>query len=170
MKEKLLLCSGPFKHPDFVTLDADPQFEPDILAVLPAFDLKLIRAEPWKMISLIHGIEHFTATEGKALMANIYAVLAPGGKLVLEQPNLESAAKALLGETQYTGIWERDSLWAIYGDPSQDAKPMMCHKFGYTPFMLRTALIECGFRDDNIVERTAKGYVPGRDFRMEAVK
>lgn len=165
-----MLCSGPLKHPEFFTLDAEPRFEPDIVATLPQFKLGNIRQEPWGQISLIHGIEHFTASEGRELVADIFSVLDIGGKLIMEQPNLASAAKALLGMESYTGEWERDSLWAFYGDPSQDRYPGMIHKFGYTPEMLVQLLTECGFKPDNIQILPAKGYVPGRDFRVEAIK
>ncbi len=169
-KEKLLLCAGRSRHPELFTVDMEPQFEPDLVATLPAFKLGKIRPEPWQQVSLIHGIEHFTAREAQELVTDIFSVLANGGKLILEQPNLESAAKALLGMESYTGHWEQDCLWAIYGDPSQDRFPGMGHKFGYTPAMLTQLLMVCGFKKENIQVLPAKAHVPGRDFRIEATK
>ncbi len=171
LKRRLLLCAGPVeKHEDVVTLDANPAYAPDIVATLPQFQLGSIRPEPWQQIYLIHGIEHFTAFEGHRLVQDMFSVLAPGGTLILEQPNLESAAKALLGFEQYTGEWERDSLWAIYGDPVQATVPCMLHKYGYTPTTLTELLVSCGFKKENIEILPGKTHVPVRDFRVEATK
>ena len=76
----------------------------------------------WLLISLIHGIEHFTAKEGRELMQDIYSVLAPGGKVILEQPNLEAAAQALLGLASFTGEWEC-SVYRKDMDNSQGSCP-----------------------------------------------
>lgn len=168
--KQLLLCAGPSKPEGFTTLDADPRHEPDIVASLPAFKLGKIGSEPWDRIALIHGIEHFEEWEARDIVKDIWSVLAIGGTLTLEQPNLEATAKAILGLDRYTMEWERDTVWAIYGDPSRRQHPGMAHKFGYTPATLRALLYGCGFAQDQITTPPITCHIPGRDFRMDAVK
>ena len=149
-----------------MTLDADPRWEPDVVGTLPEFPIGSIRND-FDEIFLIHGIEHFHWWEAKPLLANIRTALRTGGTLVLEQPNLESVAKAILGMATYSDLWERDTLWALYGAPEGG---LMSHKFGYTPTMLKAVLEESGFASDKIHVLEAKSHYPGRDFRIEAVK
>ena len=162
-----MLCSGGYKLDGFTTLDCNPKCEPDIVGRLPEFKLGSLGTQ-WDEIYLIHGIEHFTARDGCLLLADIHSALAPGGTAILEQPNLESIAKAILGMETYTDEWERSTLWALYGEPSDD--PGMAHKWSYTPSLLCSLLEQCGFSADKIKVGAPRSHIAGRDFRVEATK
>jgi SAM-dependent methyltransferase len=111
-----------------------------------------------------HCIEHFHEWEAPFVMLEWKRLLKPGGKLILELPNIEAAARNLL-----SGM--RPQMWQFpfYGDGSH-RDHYMCHKFGYTPKSI-TALVEvAGFNDAQILPPQTHGPRPNRDMRVEAVK
>lgn len=166
---KLLLCSGPTRPPGFVRLDANPEHEPDILAAVPPLPAEA--RGPWDVVELVHGIEHFWTWDALPLLRDIHAALKPGGVLVLEQPNLEAAARVLLGldPPQYRGTLE-SAYWPIYGDPAHRDVGYM-HRWGYTPATLSALLREAApWARIAVLPQQYHSYAKGRDFRIEATK
>lgn len=168
---RLSLCSGRSRKPGWKTLDANPRSGADFIATLPDFPEEVHEVK-WDEIELIHGIEHFGLWEAKVLLPIIRELLASGGVLVLEQPNIEYAAKVLLGlipnpNEHKRGPLDQFHMWPLYGDPSHKTK-LYSHYWGYTPLTLQRLLMECGFEQSNIIEKRAKSHFPVRDFRIEA--
>lgn len=166
---KLLLCSGPTRPDGFVRLDANPEHEPDILAALPPLPVEA--KGPWDEIDLIHGIEHFWLWDAAPLLRDCFDALCPGGVLVLEQPNIEAAARVLLGQEvpAYGGVLE-SAMWPLYGDPAH-RDPLYMHRWGYTPATL-VNLLQCLSPWSRIEVKLQQfhAYAAGRDFRVEATK
>jgi len=151
---RLMLGSGANRREGWVRLDANPVYQPDILATIPPLPRAVTRRQ-WNEIEWIHGIEHFYPWEAEELLPKLREVLAPGGRLVLEQPN-------------FIHCCEAQNLRWIFGD-STFRDPLYGHRWGYTPRSLCAALKAAGFR------RVLTGPVryhnfPERDFRMEAYK
>lgn len=164
---KLLLCAGPDKPEGYVSLDANPENNPHIVATVPPLPTA-VKMFHWDLVELIHGIEHFHLWEAEQLLREIYECLAPEGVLVLEQPNIEFAAEVLLGRrAPITPTPEGSDMWAFYGDPSH-RNPLMGHHWGWTPTTLTKALRKAGFEKITVVP--AHYHYRERDFRVEAVK
>jgi len=116
---------------------------PDVLC-----DLR--RLEPFATdscdeVMAIHVIEHFYRWEVVDLLREWLRVLKPGGRMVLECPNLLTACEALLSNPQAAGPGSASerTMWVLYGDPEwQD--PLMCHRWNYTPDSLREVMAEAG--------------------------
>jgi len=167
---KLLLCCGPTRPTGFVRLDCNPAHKPDILASVPPLPPE-VHAEKWDVIELIHGIEHFLTWRVDELLREIHDVLKPGGVLILEQPNLEAAARVLLGldPPQYRGVLE-SAMWPIYGDPAHEDEGYL-HRWGWTPTTLVSRLRGVAFWSSvSVLPQQYHVYAMGRDFRVEAVK
>lgn len=113
-------------------------------------------------IMAIHLFEHLYRWDVDAALAEWLRVLKPGGKLVLELPDLIKCCRNVL-----TIEDERMGLWGLYGDPGY-REPLMVHKFGYTPKMLRALLEKAGFQ--KVREKTPQFHKPARDMRLEARK
>lgn len=170
MSGKLLLCSGKHRPEGFITLDADPRCEPDIVARIPGEPVDSFRTN-LSEIYLIHGIEHFHISEAKVLVRQIWKALEPGGFAVFEQPNLEAIARFILGlEMPPADLpMDRATIFAIYGEPFHPSG-LMQHYWGYTPESLTQLLVESGFQRERIKVGEARSHWPCRDFRIEATK
>ena len=178
---KLLLCCGPTRPAGFVRLDSNPAHQPDILAEIPPLPPEVL-ATKWDVVELIHGIEHFWPWDAGPLLKEIHEVLRPGGVLVLEQPDAEVAARALLGLEQMpgaprttgpatlTGADNSEGMWSLYGDPNH-RDPGYMHRWAYRPASL-TALLRASapWSSVKVLPQQYHAYARGRDFRVEATR
>jgi len=122
-------------------------------------------------IMAIHLIEHIDRWEVVSVLKRWKEVLKPGGKLILETPNLLSACKALLADpitAARPGKSGQMSMWPLYGDPSWK-DPLMMHRWLYTPQSLAEALHEAGFKSIKQTPAQFKMREP-RDMRLIAIK
>jgi predicted SAM-dependent methyltransferase len=94
----------------------------------------------------VHVIEHFWRWEVSDILKEWIRVLKPGGKLILECPNLQSACEEFLKSPEIKCRPDNDgqrTMWVFYGDPKwQD--PLMVHRWGYTPHSLSNLMKEAG--------------------------
>lgn len=109
-----------------------------------------------------HFLEHVYAWEAPALVAEWRRLLKVGGRLVLELPNIELAAKNLLA-----GSTDQMSMWGFYGDPGW-RDPYMCHRWGYTPETVKALLV--GFVRIKVMAPQTHGAKVQRDMRVEAIR
>jgi len=119
----------------------------------------------------VHVIEHFWRWEVSEILLEWIRVLKPGGKLILECPNLQSACeeflkspKTLSGEGQEG----QRTMWVFYGDPKWK-DPLMVHRWGYTPDSLGELMSQVGLI--NIRQEAAQFKLrEPRDMRMVGEK
>lgn len=111
-----------------------------------------------------HVIEHFVEWAAPHVMREWARLLKVGGKLILELPNIEAAARNLLAG-------KRPQMWAFafYGDGSYKDE-YMTHRYGYTPTSIRALVEGAGFKDVQILPPQTHGPKPQRDMRVEAIK
>jgi SAM-dependent methyltransferase len=167
---RLNLGCGDKLLPGYVNVDAVERkgVRPDVVCDLRALDLPADHAHE---VLAVHVIEHFYRWEAPALLAEWLRVLQPGGRLILECPNVLHAAWELLlaapdrapadAEAQF-------SMWPLYGDPRWE-DPLMCHRWGYTPRTLQALLEEVGFVDVRQEPAVFKKREP-RDMRITGRK
>jgi len=119
--------------------------KPDIIS-----DLRALQFDPdyADEILSVHVIEHFYPWEAEELLRHWKNILKSGGRLVLECPNILTAAAMLLKDPDRAARAEgKDgqlAMWPLYGDPAW-RDPLMCHRWGYTPTTLIDLLKRCGF-------------------------
>lgn len=111
-----------------------------------------------------HFIEHVYAWEAASVIEELRRLLKQGGKLILELPNIEAAAKNLI-----KGDTDQMCMWPLYGDPGTKDK-FMCHRWGYTPKTIRALLKGCGLKDVEVLPPQTHGRRNNRDMRVEAIK
>lgn len=145
---RLNLGCGDKILPGYVNVDVAASRKgqaPDVLGDLRALPFPPGHADE---ILAVHVIEHFYPWEADGLLAHWHATLKPGGRLVLECPNLLTAARMLVEQPERAARAEgKDgqlAMWPLYGDPSW-RDPLMCHRWGYTPATLIDLLRRCGF-------------------------
>jgi predicted SAM-dependent methyltransferase len=110
----------------------------------------------------IHVLEHLARWDAPAALAEWFRVLKPGGKLVLELPDLVKCCQNVIA-----GMGERMGLWGLYGDPSYRVD-LMSHRWGWSAEELIVELRAVGFR--RVKVREPQFHKKGRDMRLEATK
>lgn len=115
-------------------------------------------------VMAIHVLEHFYAWEVHNILLEWKRVLKPGGKIIIEVPDIMKAIFHLMTMPSEPRL----SMWALYGNPGE-RDPLMCHKWGYTAESLGAELHLAGF--ENIVRAPAQFKLKDlRDTRVEAIK
>jgi SAM-dependent methyltransferase len=166
---QLLIGSGDWHWEGWTTLDASASSQADYTATVPPLP-DAIKRQTWDVIMAVHFIEHLPVWKAEQLLVECHDILAPGGMLILEQPNIAYAAGVLLGQiVPPDGNPGQFDMWALYGDPSYRDE-LMLHRWGYTPDTLAEMVTRCGFAPEDIEIKPAMYHVPARDFRLEAVK
>ncbi len=122
-------------------------------------------------IIAIHAIQHCWRWEIVDILREWVRVLKPGGKLVLECPNLLSAGEALLqnrAEASDSAQNSDKAAWRFYGDPSSES-PRESFRWLYTPQSLAQIMLSIGLQD---LEQTPPRFGAGHpaDMRIEGTK
>jgi len=112
----------------------------------------------------VHILEHFYHWEVAGVLSEWARLLKPGGKIVIEMPDIVKAARNLIN-----GGTDQMAMWPIFGDQTL-CDPLMCHKWGWTFETIKPLLKQAGFTE--IRERNPEwhGRKTTRDFRVEAIK
>ena len=124
--------------------------------------------DTYEEVMAIHVIEHFPSWQAPDAMREWVRVLKPGGKLVIECPDLlKACALTLLGATGCDSIPKALTLGAFWGDQS-GRDEYMIHKWGYSPGTLRALMEEVGLFD--IAQEPIQFHQPLRDMRLVGTK
>ena len=143
--------------------------QPDVLCDL--HHLKPFDTNVADEILSVHVVEHFWRWEVVAVLKEWVRVLKPGGRMVLECPNLKSACETFLANPDLhagPGLEGQRSMWVFYGDPSW-TDPLMVHRWGYTPQSLAAVMQEAGLTGIRQEPAQFKLREP-RDMRVVGIK
>lgn len=140
--------------------------QPDVVADIR--DLPYEDAVADEILS-VHVIEHFHPHDAPPLLTEWTRVLKPGGRMVIECPNLLAAAAMLLAaDAAGTAPDEQMTLWAFFSSPNESRDPYQVHRWGYTPSTLSALMQRVGL----VGIRREKPHFkfPKRDMRIVGVK
>jgi predicted SAM-dependent methyltransferase len=146
----MIFC-GPDSREGWKTLDAMKRPHIDYVATVPPFPSE-VTAQQWSEVEWIHGIACLVPWEAEEAVREIYAMLAPGGKLTIETPDFNRAKASV--------------LWT-FGDPALKY-PAHMNRWSYTPESLTELLRAVGFSRMDVLP--AQTHHPARDFRVEAYR
>lgn len=143
--------------------------KPDVIADLRELDFNKDYADE---ILSVHVIEHFYPWEAEDLLHHWKNILKDDGILVLECPNILTAAQMLVENPEKAARAEgkdgQMAMWPLYGDPMWK-DPLMHHRWGYTPTTLIDLLVRCGFKNVRQEPAVFKKQDP-RDMRVVGEK
>jgi len=163
---KLNIGCGSRRLPGYTGIDAVERSAADIVA--PAHEIPLADGCAEEVLA-VHLVEHEFSWRVPALLAEWHRLLAPGGRLVLEMPDVMKCARNLV-EGRQGKKPDQLHMWGIFGDDTlQD--PFMMHKSGWWFARLAPLVSAAGFVE--VVERETQFHPAGRgirDFRLEARK
>lgn len=126
-----------------------------------------------------HVIEHLPQHRATEILTKWFNALKPGGKLIVETPNLEELCTNYLAQE---GAEQHMTAMCLFGatitsevrfdgtdDPEvQEKGALSPHLWGYTPKTLSLLCETIGYKDIQILPN--QGGHPGKNFRLEAVK
>lgn len=167
---KLNLGCGNSRLRDYINIDVAKTPAAEVIA-----DCANLPYEPGTVdeIANYHLIEHFDQLEAIKLLKYWKSLLKPGGKLVIECPNILGMVKRFMQAYEETGNLKPGYLFSCHDKTGRENIANDNHKWGYTKESLKKTLEEVGFVSVIASEGTdyhAKGfkYEPGYFIRIEA--
>lgn len=170
---RLNLGCGDKILPGYVNVDVAASrmgAKPDVLCDLRDLSRHFSTGSVDEVLS-VHVVEHFWRWEVMEVLQEWVRVLRPGGKMILECPNLLSACTELVNNphsAEGMGIEGQKTMWVLYGDPRW-RDPLMVHRWGYTPETLSKLLEEVGLVEVRQEPAQFKLREP-RDMRIVGIK
>lgn len=164
---KLNIGCGGRRIPGYTGVDVVPRPAADIVA--PADNIPL-EDEVADEVMAIHIVEHVYSWEAPNLLSEWFRLLKPGGKLVLEMPDMLKACKNIAEDYKGHKHPDQQGMWAIWGD-DRLKDPLMMHKAGWWFDRLKPVVEAVGFVE--VTEHRTQWHPVGRerrDFRLEARK
>ena len=169
---RLNLGCGDKILPGYVNVDvveARAGMKPDVICDL--HDLAPFEDASADEILSVHVVEHFWRWEIRDVLREWIRVLKPGGRMIVECPNILSAAQDLLQSPVEAAREDQSgqrTMWVFYGDPKWK-DPLMIHRWGYTPESLGALMGEVGLAQVRQEPAQYKLREP-RDMRVVGVK
>jgi ubiquinone/menaquinone biosynthesis C-methylase UbiE len=119
-----------------------------------------------------HVIEHLPQHRAPEVLGKWYDTLKPGGKIVLETPNLEALCEDFISKTGEEKHTVAMCMFGAYVDhitpETQEKGALSPHLWGYTPETLSDLCSAVGFTGIQVLP--VIGSHPGKNFRLEAFK
>lgn len=165
---KLNIGAGGKRLEGYTGVDAVERPGADIIARADKIPLPDACAEE---VLAVHLVEHLLPWELGQTLKEWHRLLAPGGLLVLEMPDLVKCCQNIVDGRMKGGKHpDQLGMWGLFGDDRYE-DPYMLHRWGYSFKTLAPKVETAGFF--KIVERPTKFHPAGRDhrdFRLEARK
>ncbi len=155
----------------YVNIDADPSANSDLRLDFIDIESAFPPATVAEVV-MIHSLSYLRLWEARDLLAALGRLLEPGGRLVIEVPDLSKCARrALETEGDVAGYLEAvRGLYAFDLDQIARRAAFVPYAFGWSSWHLTLELERAGFRDVCVRDpQTHDGRV-WRDTRIEAVK
>ena len=161
MKTKLNLCCGEMALDGYVNIDAYPN--PGVDVVCDARELAYDNNSVDEVV-MLHALEHFTLDDACMIVRKIFAMLKPGGILIIEAPDVFKAVKN-------TPTGEFDAIRGIFGDIAElrKGKDGYQHKWGWTGALCQQELASAGFNVSEVKDGISHAH-QWRDVRVIGVK
>lgn len=118
-----------------------------------------------------HFIEHLNKENVKKFYRECYRTLKKGGKVITECPDILKVAKLIIKNKNNFKILQNKPLGirGLYGILNENSSRHAFHKWGYTPFTLKTIMESVGLLKIKVLDGYEHGW-PERDMRVIGFK
>ena len=158
-KVKLNLGCGPYRMAGYINIDL---YDKGADMNIDVRDLSYFKDGSVDEVFSSHLLEHFSPYHVMALLKEWNRVLKPGGKLILELPDIEECCRAYAGSSKQN---KYNMLTNIYGATETVVVP---HLYGWDFELLSDHLGWAGFK--NMVKKPQEIYHSGYNMRVECQK
>ncbi len=163
-------CGGDY-WPGYVNVDADRSAVCDLRLDFTRI-ADVYASGSVAEVALIHSLSYLSLWQARQLLATLHDLLEPGGRLIIELPDLAKCARVAL-DHEHDLAQYLEGVRGLYAfDPGQIER---CEKytpyaFGWTAWHLVEELRSAGFCEIRVLDPQTHGPRPWRDVRIEAVK
>ena len=170
-KIRLHLGTGEDYWPNWVNIDSSPNavcdLRMDFTQIRERYDDNSI-AE----VAMIHSLSYLRLWQARKLFVDIYTLLLPGGRLIIELPDLAKCAiHALKNENNIGEYLEAvRGLYAFDMNQIENCDMFTPYAFGWAGWHLKKELEHIGFVQVMLSEPRTHGPRSWRDIRVEATK
>ncbi len=141
-------------------VNVDNRGEPDLNADIT--DLPYLENSVEEIMA-IHVFEHLYPWKVEEILKGWRKILKPGGKLILEMPDLKKVLKHFQDPKAHPSL----TMLALYGGEATDRIEEL-HKWCWDMEQIEPMLKQAGFT--KVEEKPPQYHIPIRDFRVEATK
>jgi hypothetical protein len=155
----------------YVNIDAHPEAKADLRLDFRELDRAFAPGTLSEAV-MIHSLAYLNLWQARSLFKSLYALFAPGARLVIETPDLEKCARRVLSAGEGARAEELlegvRGLFAFGRDHLRESRDYVPYAFSWAGWHLKQELEEAGFVDVRILE--PRTHVAWRDLRIEARK
>jgi SAM-dependent methyltransferase len=123
-------------------------------------------------VLMIHSLSYLRQWQAREFLGMIYRLLSPGGRLILELPDLGKCARAIC-ESEGDSQRHIEAVRAVYAFALADElhrREYSTYAFGWSGWHLRQTLEDIGFTKVELKDPETHRRRTWRDVRVEAVK
>lgn len=168
---RLHLGCGREYWPGYVNVDADPAATSDLCVNFTEIGAVFRDASVSEAV-MIHSLSYLTLWEARDLFRSVVRLMQPGGRLIIELPDLAKCARSAIGHEgnldayleALRGVYAFDMEWMV------NRRVFTPYVFGWSSWHLKLELEQAGFGTVTICDpQTHEGRL-WRDTRIEAIK
>ena len=161
---------------DHLNIDASKLAKADIYMDMRQLSL-YCRSSSVKQIKMIHVLSYLRYWEAVDFLIDAHKMLAAGGKLIIELPDIHKLSAELLkiqslenSDDKYMYFECMRAVYAFNMDQIKQKVHFTTYAFGWSAMHLQYELEKIGFKNVNISTPVCHDKLPWRDFRIEAEK
>ena len=167
---KLHLGCGAEHLDGYVNIDADPDAAADLYLDF-RYLYRVLAPESVAEVMMIHSLSYLNLWEARDLFRELYALLEPGGKLIIELPDITHCARKILeaGQSLPDYLEGVRGFYAFGMDQVARREVYTPYAFGWSGWHLKEELERLGFREVTLLDAQTHERT-WRDIRVEAKK
>ncbi|MEW6323931.1 MAG: glycosyltransferase [Nitrospirota bacterium] len=168
---KLHLGCGADHLAGYVNIDADMDAKADLYIDFCNLN-RVFSPESVAEGVMIHSLNYLNLWQARSLFRQLHTLLEPGGRLIIELPDLAKCAQRIMqpGQSMVDYLEGVRSIYAFDMSWVENKVVYTPYAFGWSGWHLKRELEHAGFKEVSLHDPQTHGRLLWRDVRVEAVK